>query len=86
MSTTNMKRIIPPIVALAIFMEAVDITIINTAIPSMAQSLSVSVIDLKVALISYLLSLAIFIPISGWLADRWGTQKIFMSAIVDSCG
>jgi EmrB/QacA subfamily drug resistance transporter len=78
----TMKRIIPPIVALAIFMEAVDTTIINTAIPSMAHSLSVSVIDLKIALISYLLSLAIFIPISGWLADKFGTQKIFMSAIL----
>ncbi len=78
----NMKRVIPPIVALAIFMEAVDTTIINTAIPTMAQSLHVSVVDLKIALISYLLSLAIFIPISGWLADKFGTKKVFMSAII----
>ncbi|HEV2613269.1 MAG TPA: DHA2 family efflux MFS transporter permease subunit [Gammaproteobacteria bacterium] len=79
--TDTIKRIIPPIVSLALFMEAVDTTIINTAIPSMSRSLHVSVIDLKIALISYLLSLAIFIPISGWLADRYGTKKVFMGAI-----
>lgn len=81
MSIVRLKRMIPPIVALAIFMESVDISIINTAIPSMARSLHVNVINLKVALISYLLSLAIFIPISGWLADRFGTRNIFMGAI-----
>ncbi len=77
----TLKRIILPIVSLALFMESVDTTIINTAIPSMAHSLNVSVIDLKIALISYLLSLAIFIPISGWLADKFGTRNIFLSAI-----
>jgi len=77
----TLKRIILPIVSLALFMEAIDATIINTAIPSMAHSLNVSAIDLKVALISYFLSLAIFIPISGWLADKFGTQKVFLSAI-----
>lgn len=77
-----MKNIILIIVALAMFMEAVDATVINTAIPAMAQSLDVSPIDLKIALISYLISLAIFIPISGWVADKLGTKKVFMSAIV----
>jgi MFS family permease len=57
------KNIILLIVSFAMFMEAVDTTIINTAIPVMAQSLSVNPIDLKLALISYLLSLAIFIPV-----------------------
>jgi EmrB/QacA subfamily drug resistance transporter len=69
------------IVSLSFFMEALDSTIINTAIPAMSRSLSVEPIDLKLALISYLLSLAIFIPISGWLADKFGAKKIFLSAL-----
>lgn len=68
-------------VSLALFMEALDSTVINTAIPTMAQSLNVNPIDLKIALISYLLSLAIFIPISGWVGDKWGMKRIFMYAI-----
>lgn len=63
-------------------MEAVDSTVINTAIPAMSHSLMVEPVDLKVALISYLLSLAIFIPISGWLADKYGSKKIFISALI----
>lgn len=70
------------IVSLVMFMEAVDATVINTAIPVMAQSLQVNPIDLKIALISYLLSLAIFIPISGWMADRYGMKRVFIAAIV----
>lgn len=69
---------IPYIVSLALFMEAVDSTVINTAIPAMSISLHVNPIDLKIALISYLLSLAIFIPISGWLADKYGIKRIFI--------
>lgn len=79
--STNHKMI-PFIVSLALFMEAVDSTVINTAIPAMATSLQVSPIDLKVALISYLLSLAIFIPISGWIADKFGIKRVFTLAIV----
>lgn len=75
------KNIILIIVALAMFMEALDTTIINTAIPSMANSLQVNPIDLKIALISYLLSLAVFIPISGWVADKFGAKKTFIFAI-----
>ena len=73
-------RIIPLIVSLAFFMEAMDSTIINTSIPAMSSSLNVNPIDLKIALISYLLSLAMFIPISGWLADKFGMKKIFIAA------
>ncbi|MGQ3887910.1 MFS transporter [Legionella sp. CNM-1927-20] len=76
------KTIILLIVAFMMFMEAVDTTIINTAIPVMAYSLKANPVDLKLALISYLLSLAIFIPISGWLADKFGAKKIFMTAII----
>lgn len=69
------------VASLAIFMEMLDSTILNTAIPSMSNSLHVSPINLKISLISYLLMLAIFIPISGWMADKWGAKKIFITAI-----
>ena len=62
-------------------MEAVDSTIINTSIPAISHSLSVEPVDLKIALISYFLSLAIFIPISGWLADKFGSKHIFITAL-----
>lgn len=75
------KNIVLLVIALAMFMEAVDTTVINTAIPVMSTSLQVNPIDLKLALISYLLSLAIFIPISGWIADKYGAKKIFMCAV-----
>lgn len=63
-------------------MEAVDSSVINTAIPAMSQSFHVEPVDIKMALISYLLSLAIFIPISGWIADKMGAKKVFISALV----
>ena len=76
------QRMIPFIISLSFFMEAVDSTVINTAIPAMSRSLMVSPIDLKIALISYLLSLAIFIPISGWIADKYGTKNVYIIASV----
>lgn len=79
---TNTTKLIPRIVAVALFMETLDATIIGTAIPQMALSLHVNPITMKLALTSYLLSLAIFIPISGWLADKFGTKKIFCSALL----
>jgi len=79
--TPNSHVMIPFIISLAFFMEAVDSTILNTAIPAISRSLVVDPVDLKVALISYLLSLAIFIPISGWLADKFGAKKTFISAL-----
>jgi MFS family permease len=75
------KYLLNIIVSIAIFMEMLDSTILNTAIPSMAHSLNVSPINLKIALISYLLMLAIFIPISGWMADKFGAKKIFLAAL-----
>lgn len=76
------NTIIAFIVSLALFMDSLDTTIINTAVPSMASSLSVSPVDLKVALISYLISLAIFIPISGWIGDKFGAKRVFITAII----
>jgi EmrB/QacA subfamily drug resistance transporter len=75
------NRMTPLIIALSFFMESVDSTVINTAIPAMARTLSVDPVDLKVALISYLVSLAIFIPISGWLSDKYGPKKVFMISL-----
>ncbi len=79
-STT--KKIITYIVSFVYFMEAVDSSILNTAIPAMSKGLQVGPVDLKIALISYLLSLAIFIPISGWLSDKYGTKKIFSLSLI----
>ncbi len=76
------KRFIPIIVSLAMFMEALDTTIINTAIPAISRSLQINPIDLKIALICYLLSLAVFIPISGWIADKYGSKRVFLTALV----
>ncbi len=75
------SKIIPWIIAIGMFMEFLDVSIITTAIPSMAESFKINPIDLKFALTSYLLSLALFIPISGFVADRWGTQRTFIAAL-----
>jgi EmrB/QacA subfamily drug resistance transporter len=82
MTETWQKRLIALIIACALFMEALDSTILNTAIPTMARSLHTDPIDLKIALISYLLSLAIFIPISGWIADKFGAKRVFITALL----
>lgn len=80
--TLSSKTIVALIVSLALFMDALDATIINTAIPAMSHSLGVNPVDLKIALISYLVSLAIFIPTSGWIADKYGIKRAFVSALV----
>src|SRR3984885_11128482 len=79
--TATAKRLLPWVVAIGFFMEALDTTILNTAVPSIARSLRVAPLDMKAALASYTLSLAIFIPISGWMANRYGTRRVFGSAI-----
>src|ERR1700760_3088434 len=77
----SIKRILPWLVAVAFFMESLDTTILNTAVPVISKALGVSVLNMKSVLASYTLSLAVFIPISGWMADRFGTRKVFASAI-----
>ena len=62
-------------------MESLDTTILNTAAPAIAEALRVAPLSIKSVLASYTLSLAIFIPISGWMADRFGTRRVFASAI-----
>src|SRR5438094_9430732 len=75
------KRLLPWLVALAFFMESLDTTILNTAVPTIAHALGVVPLSMKSVLSSYTLSLAVFIPISGWVADRFGTRAVFSSAI-----
>src|SRR5580692_9103822 len=75
------KQILPWLVAVGFFMESLDTTILNTAVPVIARSLQVPPLDMKAVLASYTLSLAVFIPISGWMADRFGTRRVFASAI-----
>src|SRR5271163_1010907 len=75
------KRLLPWLVAVALFMESLDTTILNTAVPTIAAALHVAPLSMKSVLASYTLSLAIFIPISGWMADRFGTRRVFAFAI-----
>lgn len=81
MEEHTIKRFLPWVVATALFMEQLDATIVNTAIPAMAESLQVSPLSLKTVAASYVLSLAVGIPVSGWIADRYGTRKVFAAAI-----
>ncbi len=81
METSTVKRYLPWVVATALFMEQLDTTIVNTAVPAMAQGLGVTPLSLKAVVASYILSLAVCIPVSGWLADRFGTRKVFAIAV-----
>ncbi|HZP76811.1 MAG TPA: MFS transporter [Pseudolabrys sp.] len=74
-------RIVPLIVAVALFMENMDSTIIATSLPAIATDIGTNPLALKLAVTSYLLSLAIFIPASGWTADRFGVRTVFRAAI-----
>ncbi|CAM5629139.1 MFS transporter [Mycolicibacterium aubagnense] len=76
-----MNRIIPLVLAVALFMENMDSTVIATSLPAIATDIQTSPIALKLALTAYLVALAIFIPISGWMADRFGARNVFRAAI-----
>src|SRR5262245_35069414 len=77
-----LKRLLPWLVAVAFFMQSLDTTILNTAVPAIAQAMHVTPLDMKSVLASYTFSLAVFIPVSGWMADRFGTRRVFSAAIV----
>jgi len=70
------------IVAIAFFMQSLDTTAVNTAIPSMARSFSTDIVHLSAGITSYIIALSIFIPVSGWIADRFGTRRVFCAAIL----
>jgi EmrB/QacA subfamily drug resistance transporter len=80
-SSNTSKWLLPWLVAVAFFMESLDTTILNTAVPAISSALGVAPLSMKAVLASYTLSLAVFIPISGWMADRFGTRRVFASAI-----
>src|SRR6202789_188707 len=75
------KRLLPWLVAVAFFMESLDTTILNTAVPAISAALHLTPLSMKAVLASYTLSLAVCIPISGWVADKFGTRRVFASAI-----
>lgn len=75
------QKLIPYLVATTFFMETLDSTVITTALPMMAQDFDVFAVDVGIGITAYLLTLAVMIPISGWLADRFGTRLIFTLAI-----
>ena len=77
----NKQRVIPLIVATALFMENMDSTVIATSLPAIAADIGSSPLTLKLAITSYLLSLAVFIPASGWTADRFGARMVFALAV-----
>ncbi len=76
------RILVPLIVACALFMENLDSTVLSTSLPAIAEDLGEDPITLKLALTTYLLSLAVFIPASGWLADRFGARVVFRAAII----
>ncbi len=70
------------LVASAFFMEMLDGTVIVTALPEMARSFGVNPVDLSLGMTAYMLTIAVFIPLSGWFADRFGTRKVFVTALL----
>src|SRR5437867_1325944 len=77
----SVNRLLSWLVAVAFFMESLDTTMLNAASPASAKARAVAPLSMKAVLSSYTLSLAVFIPISGWMADRFGTRRVFSSAI-----
>ncbi|GAQ15189.1 MULTISPECIES: multidrug transporter subunit MdtD [Myroides] len=75
------RKYLPWLGALAIFMQALDATILNTGLPSIAKSLGESPLGMQSIIVSYTLTVALLIPLSGWLADRFGTKRIFILAV-----
>ncbi len=75
------RNIIPLIVATGLFMENLDATVLATSLPAIAKDLGANPIHLKLALTTYLLALAVFIPASGWMADRFGARNVFRAAV-----
>jgi len=78
---SKIKRFLPFIVGISLFMDQLDSTIVNSAIPAMSLSFGVTPLSLKSVMTSYILSLAVFITLSGWMADRFGTKRIFTWAV-----
>ncbi|WP_233256304.1 MFS transporter [Falsiroseomonas bella] len=82
MARVKDPRAVAIIVASALFMQNLDSSVVATALPAMARDLMVDPVHLSVAITSYLVALCVFIPVSGWVADRFGARRVFMAAIV----
>ena len=82
MDAQTRSRVVPLIVGGALFMQMLDTTVITTALPAIARDMHQNPVSLNLAITAYLLSLAVFIPVSGWVADRFGAKEIFRLAIV----
>ena len=76
------KKYLPVVLAIAIFMQMLDSTILNTSLPAIARELNESPLNMQNAIISYVLTLALFMPVSGFLADKFGTKRIFILALI----
>jgi EmrB/QacA subfamily drug resistance transporter len=72
---------LPFIVGCALLMQMLDSTVVTTALPTMAADLGADPVRLNIAITSYLLAVAVFVPISGWAADRYGARRVFIAAI-----
>ncbi len=82
MRSRKLRLLIPLVVAFAFLMEQLDATIVTTAIPDMARSLGATPLQMNLAITAYVLSLAVFMPLSGWIADRFGARRVFAAALV----
>src|SRR6218665_688150 len=79
--SSQVKKLLPVVLATAIFMRMLDSTILNTSLPAIAKDLHESPLNMQNAIISYVLTLALFMPVSGFLADKFGTKKIFILSL-----
>ena len=82
MDANQRSRVVPLIVGGALFMQMLDTTVITTALPAIAKDMNQNPVSLNLAITAYLLSLAVFIPVSGWIADRHGAKRVFRAAIL----
>jgi EmrB/QacA subfamily drug resistance transporter len=81
-AVAKVGALVPMIIGSALFMQTLDATVISNALPTMARSLREDPLTLNLAITSYLLASAVFLPISGWAADRFGAKKVFRLAIL----
>lgn len=81
LSNEKMLKYLPWLAAMAFFMQALDGTILNTSLPTIAKDLGKSPLEIQSIIVSYTLTVALLIPVSGWLSDKYGTKRIFQIAI-----
>lgn len=80
-ASSQQSRLVALVVAVAFFMQMLDGTIVTTSLPQMAQSFGIQPVAMSIGITIYMLTMAVFIPISGWLGDRFGARNVFLSAI-----